>query len=170
MKILIFTEGTIFVHREWLGLSHQQMAEMVRAGDIPSYESLFPIGDAPSKLSAWSTQGAQIVYLTSRREPGEVAQVREAMEHFGFPNGELHFRQPGETYQDVAARLLPDLIIEDDCASIGGEAEMTYPHLPLEIKAHIRSVVVPEFGGIDHLPDCLSMDMSCSNGNRKIFT
>jgi hypothetical protein len=30
---------------------------------------------------------------------------------------------------------------------------MTYPHLRPELKAKIRSIVVEEFGGIDHLPD-----------------
>jgi hypothetical protein len=30
---------------------------------------------------------------------------------------------------------------------------MTYPHLKPELKAKIKSIVVKEFGGIDHPPD-----------------
>jgi hypothetical protein len=52
--------------------------------------------------------------------------------------------------------VLPDVLIEDDCESIGGESEMTYPQLTPALKQRIRSIVVPEFGGIDHLPDELT--------------
>jgi hypothetical protein len=45
--------------------------------------------------------------------------------------------------------------VEDDCESIGGEIEMTYSHMRPEIKAKITSIVVKEFGGIDHLPETL---------------
>lgn len=156
MKILVFTECTLFIHREWVGLTRQQMMEKVKAGEVPGYESLVPIGDAPGKLRAWAGQGAEIIYLTSRRRQEEVKLVKQALHTFGFPPAKLYFRYAYETYQDVAARILPDLIVEDDCASIGGEAEMTYPRLPHEIKVRTRLVVVPEFGGIDGLPDELN--------------
>jgi hypothetical protein len=156
MNIMVFTEGTLFIHSEWLNLSREQMVEKVKIGDVPSYESLVPIGNAPGKLRAWVQHGARIIYLTSRRELDEIVHVRSALERFGLPTGELHYRQENETYQDVAARSRPDVIVEDDCASIGGEAEMTYSLLSQEIQVCIRSVVVPEFGGIDHLPDSLS--------------
>lgn len=45
------------------------------------------------------------------------------------------------------------VLIEDDCESIGGGPEMTYPHIRPEIKSQIKSIPVKEFGGIDHLPD-----------------
>lgn len=48
---------------------------------------------------------------------------------------------------------MPDVLIEDDCESIGGEAEMTYPKLGSEARKKISSVVVKEFQGIDELPD-----------------
>ena len=56
----------------------------------------------------------------------------------------------------MVERVLPDTLIEDDCESIGGEKEMIYPNLKAKLKAKIISVVVKEFGGIDHLPDELS--------------
>jgi len=51
---------------------------------------------------------------------------------------------------------MPDIIIEDDCESIGGKYEMTYTHIKPELKKRIKSIVVEEFGGIDHLPDNIS--------------
>lgn len=48
---------------------------------------------------------------------------------------------------------MPDVLIEDDCESIGGEKEMVYPHIKPELRTKIKSIVVEEFEGIDHLPD-----------------
>ena len=67
----------------------------------------------------------------------------------------------GKRYHDVAESVLPDLLIEDDCESIGGEREMAYPHLRPEFKAKIKSIAVKEFGGIDHLPDDISALVNC---------
>jgi len=39
---------------------------------------------------------------------------------------------------------------------IGGEAEMTYSHIRPELQSKIKSIVVKEFQGIDHLPDSLT--------------
>jgi hypothetical protein len=93
------------------------------------------------------------VYLTSRRTPEEIETTRNVLKKFSFPEGELFFRIAREEYKDVAERVLPDVIVEDDCESIGGEKEMTYPCIKQELKDRIMSVVVKEFGGIDHLPD-----------------
>ena len=35
----------------------------------------------------------------------------------------------------------------------GGQEEMTITHVSSEKKKQIKSIPVPEFGGIDHLPD-----------------
>jgi hypothetical protein len=56
-----------------------------------------------------------------------------------------------EEYKDVAKRVAPDVLVEDDCESIGGEEEMTYPHISPEIQKRIRLIKIKEFGGIDHL-------------------
>lgn len=133
MKILVFTEGTTID-----GILQ-----------IPS-------GAAPAKLQAWRRQGAEIAYLTSRLQPEQGENVRHVLAQFDFPQGELFYRCEGEEYKDVAERFLPDLLIEDDCASIGGEIEMTWRHIKSELKAKIRSIVVKEGGGIAHLPDSLS--------------
>ncbi len=69
------------------------------------------------------------MYLTSRRKPDVLEQVRATLVQFGFPSGQLVFCKEGEEYKDVAERVMPDVIVEDDCESIGGEIEMTYPRL-----------------------------------------
>jgi hypothetical protein len=152
MKIMVFTEGTIFTHSSWLGLPRAEVIRRAREGERPDYAGTLPIGDAAKKIQAWRDAGAEILYLTSRRSSAEVEQAREILRRYGFPAGQLFFRLEGEEYKDAAARALPDILIEDDCESIGGEVEMTYPHIRPEIRANIISIVVREFGGIDHLP------------------
>ena len=72
---------------------------------------------------------------------------------YNFPAGELEYRKGGETYKDAGERIVPDILIEDDCETIGGEKEMISPHLKPEVKNKVKSIVVKEFGGIDHLSD-----------------
>ena len=43
-------------------------------------------------------------------------------------------------------------MIEDDCQSIG-PGQITYPQIPTSVRTRIKSIIVPELGGIDHLPD-----------------
>jgi len=70
----------------------------------------------------------------------------------GFPAGRVLARQPAESYGEVAGREAPDVLSEDDCESIGAN-EITYPQIPPDVRARVKSIVVPEFGGLDHLPD-----------------
>lgn len=65
-------------------------------------------------------------------------------------------RATGQSYRDLAETVLPDVLIEDDCESIGGEPEMTIPQVRPAYKQHITSIVVKEFEGIDHHPDTLA--------------
>ncbi|KKR32697.1 MAG: hypothetical protein UT63_C0035G0010 [Candidatus Gottesmanbacteria bacterium GW2011_GWC2_39_8] len=136
--MLIFTEGTILKHK----------------GIIEDYNSYIPVGNAVGKIKIWKDQGAEIYYLTSRREKQEIEDIREVLKKYNFPDfHNLYFRKEGEEYHEVAEKLLPNVIVEDDCASIGGEGEMVYPHIREDIKSKIKSIVVREFCGIDHLPD-----------------
>jgi hypothetical protein len=164
MRILVFTEGTLLIGGDEARLSRperiravkEKLARQAAGGPPIDFSAEVPAGDAVAKLRAWQRQGAEIVYLTSRTRPDEIEAIRSVLGRFGFPGGELFFRQAGEAYSDVAERVLPDILVEDDCESIGGEAEMTYPHIRPELKVTIRSIVVPEAGGIDHLPDDLA--------------
>ena len=105
----------------------------------------------------WKKQGATIYYLSSRRIRPEIEAIRSVLTKYSFPDADnLYFRQQKEEYKDVAEKIMPDILIEDDCESIGGEAEMTYPHIKPELKNKIKSVVIKEFSGIDNLPDNVS--------------
>jgi hypothetical protein len=134
VRILVFTEGTIIDDR-------------ARDGQWKLF------GNAAEKLRAWENNGATIVYLSSKRNSESLERVRRTLREGKAPEGELLYRKGDEDYGDVAAGALPDVIVEDDCRSIGGEAQMTYPKLKPGLKERVRSVVVPEFAGIDHLPE-----------------
>jgi len=112
-----------------------------------------PIDGAVAKLRRWWEQCAEIDYLSSHRNPEDVAKDASVLRRYGFPPGGLLARGPGESYGDVAGRAMPDVLVEDDCESIGGGAEITHPQIRPELRGRIKSIVVPEFGGIDHLPD-----------------
>jgi len=160
MKIMVFTEGTLFIGADDVSLSREEriraVQQVLAAQEPIDFRSSVPAGKAVQKLHAWHRQGAEIVYLTSRTTPKEVDDIRYLLDRFGFPDGGLFFRREGEAYRDVAERVLPDILVEDDCESIGGEIAMTYPHIRPEFRARIKSVVVPEAGGIDYLPDDLA--------------
>ncbi|MFH1564527.1 MAG: hypothetical protein ABIC82_01620 [bacterium] len=65
----------------------------------------------------------------------------------------LLYRKDNETYKNIPEKVMPDILIEDDCESIGGANNMTITFLNSEIKKKIKSIVVKEFQGIDYLPD-----------------
>ena len=158
MKILVFTEGTILMHKNAAGHSREEIINQVRDKEpsVEEYTTYIPIGNAVEKLKSWKSQGARIGYLTSRKDEREINDIREALNRLGFPEGELFSRQGEETYKDVTERILPDVLIEDDCESIGGTEEMTTTHVAQDIREKIKSLVVKEFGGIDYLPESIN--------------
>jgi len=109
-----------------------------------------------TQLIRWingKNQKAEILYLTSRRKEKEIKEIKSVLKKYKFPKGKLLFRLEDEEYKDVPKRVTPDILVEDDCESIEGLNEMTITHVKTEIKKKIKSVVVKEFEGIDHLPD-----------------
>jgi len=158
MKILIFTKGTIIMHKNAVGHSREEIVQQVKDNEksVHDYASYVPVGKAAEKIAGWQKQGAEILYLTSRRKTNEIEDIKSVLKKYGFPEGLLLFRRENEEYKDVAERITPDILIEDDCESIGGVDEMTITHVKPEIKEKIKSVPIPEFGGIDHLPDEIS--------------
>jgi hypothetical protein len=155
IKILVFTEGTILMHENAIGHNRDEIIEQVKNNEssVKNYSSYVPIGNSTEKLNKWKAQGVEIVYLTSRKETNEIKDIQNVLSKFDFPKGELVYRKQEEEYNDVAKRIMPDVLVEDDCESIGGEKEMTFTHLPDELKSKIKSVIVKEFLGIDYLPD-----------------
>lgn len=136
MKILVFVEGTILMHS----------AE----DKIKDFASYVPIGDAAKKIETWVETGAEISYLTSRIKFLEIKQIKDVLKKFNFPGDTVHARQEGENYKKVVEEIMPDVLVEDDCKSLGG-ADVTTIHLNKELG--INGIVVPEFAGIDFLPD-----------------
>ena len=55
-------------------------------------------------------------------------------------------------YKDIIEVVRPDVLIEDDCKSIGGSWQMCITYVQPQIKDTIKSIVVKEFKGIDYLP------------------
>lgn len=158
MKILIFTEGTVIKHPTPVSYSRAEVVRSVSTDteSVHNYESYVPVGEAVQKLTQWQEDGAEILYLTSRQKPDEIEQVQGVLRKHGFPDGQLLFRRQGQEYKDVAERVIPDVLVEDDCESIGGINEMTITHVRPELKSRIKSIPIKEFGGIDHLPDSIS--------------
>jgi len=141
-RILIFTEGTVLGYRHWW--------------EFFQVKNYVPIGRCVEKILGWEKQGAQIVYLTSCRKQADVAAIRDILVGAGFPGCCLYYRGQNEEYHYIAEQIVPDVLIEDDCRSIGGRRNWTITYIQPEIKERIHSIVVPEFHGIDHLPADLS--------------
>lgn len=173
MKILIFTEGTAIMHSSAVGKSRAErvLQSSENAPELDNFRAYVPNADVVGKLNRRQTQGAEIHYLTSRTLPNEIADVQAVLHQFGFPDAtNLHFKQAHESYADVAEKVMPDVLIEDDCESIGGETQMTHPHLRAEAKKWIHSIVTKEFAGIDDLPDDVSRLRSVEGAQSTIET
>lgn len=156
MKILIFTEGTATMQSSAIGVNREERVKQSidNIPEVNDFRSYVPNGNVVEKLNRWKSQGAEIYYLTSHRTPEEIDDVRFVLDKYHFPDKQsLLFRKDGQEYKDVAEELLPDILIEDDCESIGGETEMTYPHIRPDLKNRIHPIVVSEFAGIDSLSD-----------------
>lgn len=170
MRIMVFLHGTLITHKNSAGKSRQEIIKQVdeQEESVRDFKNYIPIGNAPKKLQTWVSQLAKICYLSAltenKKARGDETVGKEGLkadeivlDRYNFPKGEIYHRNSGEGYKDVVARVSPppDILIEDDCESIGGVPEMTYPSLISELKTKIKPIVVKEFEGIDNLPDNL---------------
>jgi len=153
MRIIIFTEGTILMHKSAIKHSREEIVRQVIDKDLSvrDYANYVPIGGAVEKIKNWADQGAEIIYMTSRKNKKEIDEIQKVLDQNNFPKGMLEYRKDDEEYKDVAERIKPDILIEDDCESIGGLKEMTYPHISEKLRKSIKSIVVKEFSGIDNI-------------------
>jgi len=129
MKILVFTEGTVLMHALAKGVSREERVRQSQniitqfkatPGSVRDFKNYIPVGNAVEKLKSWKQQGAEIFYLTSRKIKSEIETIKKVLSKNNFPDFKnLYFRKQGEEYKDVAERLVPDVLIEDDCESIG---------------------------------------------------
>jgi len=157
MKIMIFLHGTIIMHQSGLGKTPQERTKQVEENEafVHRYDAYVPVDQANTKLAKWVRQGAKIVYLSSHQNDQNVKKDIKVLKKYNFPEAPVLYRQKTETYAQIAERAMPDILIEDDCKSIGGAIAMTYPHISPLRKRMIHSIVVKEFSGIDDLPDDL---------------
>lgn len=137
LTILLFVEGTILKPKSWFSLY--------------KHKAYIPIGNAVNLIKAWQQQGANIIYCTSRKKR-QAEDIALLLKRYDFAGSFLVSRESKESYNDIVEKLQPDILIEDDCKSIGGAWQMCKTKVNREIKEKILSIVVSEFKGIDHLP------------------
>lgn len=61
---------------------------------------------------------------------------------------EILCREKGEQYSEIVGRIKPDILVEDECKSIGGQKEWCITNVREQIKAGIYLIIVPEFRGM----------------------
>ena len=154
MRLLVFLHGTVLMHAGGVDVTRAERVAQVRAKHptVREHAAYVPVADAVAKLHRWQAAGAVVDYLSSHRNPDDVALDAAVLRTYAFPSGRVLARLPGETYGDVAGHEAPDVLIEDDCESIRAD-QITYPQIAPSARARIKSIIIPEFGGIDHLPD-----------------
>ena len=162
MKIMVFLHGTIIMHANAVDCPRHERVQQVIEGEdsVSDFASYVPVGNAAKKLCEWQEQGADISYFTFRTAAKDIEQDKSVLRRHGFPDGEVFYRRDGQQYKDIAERIMPDILIEDDCESIGGQEQMIYPHIKPELQARIESIVIKEFSGIDHLSDSITLMFS----------
>lgn len=136
MRIMIFIEGTTFYTRPLLFLFTKH-----------GYK---PIGNAVKTVNSLYEKGHEI-YLCSYVRKKRYDFIRSIVDFYGMRYTAILCRGKGETYSDIVERLRPDILIEDDCKSIGGPQKCCITHVKEEIKRDIQSIIVSEFAGIDSI-------------------
>lgn len=136
MRIMIFIEGTTFYTRPLLFLFTKY-----------GYK---PIGNAVKTVNALYDAGHEI-YLCSYVHKPRCNFIKSVVNFYGMSYTEIVCRGRNENYSDIVERLRPDILIEDDCKSIGGLKECCITNIKEEIKRDIKSIIVPEFAGIDNI-------------------
>lgn len=151
----MFLHGTSLMHRNALGLSREEIIKQIIDDvdeSISDFASYIPIANVVQKLTRWQNQGAEIMYLSSHLDLENVKNDQLVLKKYNFPKGPIFYRKE-RNWNLPIEEAKPDILIEDDCESIGGKSQMTYPNLTQELKSKIISIVLKEFGGIDYLPD-----------------
>lgn len=154
---MVFLQGTAIMHSAALKVDRRERLRQVldRDPSVREWDTYIPAEGVVEKLRCWSAQGAEFVYLSSHRKPENVAVDEVVVKAHGFPAGRILSRSLRRTYGELIGRERPDVLIEDDCESIGA-AEIAHAQIPAWARDEIRLVVVPEMGGFADLPDSLT--------------
>lgn len=152
---MVFLHGTSIMHGSAVGQHRTARVRQVTSKDptVLDYASYVPTEGAVAKVTAWQRRGAEISYLSSHRTAAAAAIDKSVLAAHGFPAGPLYYRAHGEGYADVVRRWSADVLIEDDCESIGGRPKTTAAELAASSGRAVPCVVIPEFGGLTHLPN-----------------
>lgn len=135
-KIMIFVEGTI------LKPKHNNIISRIC---VTSY---VPINNAIETLKKWQEEGYEIIYLTSLKGR-KAMKMAQHLDELGFTGSMVGYRQRNQDYATLIKEELPDILIEDDCESVGGEENMCYNILNEDLKKSVKHIIVKEFNGID---------------------
>ena len=155
MKVGVFLHGTAIMHAAAAGVERDERVRQVRRGDpgLRDFASYIPTPGAAEKLAAWERRGATLAYLSSHRRPDDIRADESVIRRHGFPSGPVHGRREGEDYGALVERLGLDVLVEDDCESIGGAAQTCAAQLSPAGRQSVRCIVLPEFSGLASLPD-----------------
>jgi hypothetical protein len=155
MKILVFLHGTAIMHQAANSVAREERVRQVRERDpsVQDFGSYVPTPGAVEKIAEWHRRGATVEYFSSHRNEDDVQTDQEVLRRHAFPNGPVHSRAPGESYGVAAERLNPDVIVEDDCESMGGAPETIAARLRPAASRSVACLVLPEFVGLEGLPD-----------------
>lgn len=137
-KIMIFVEGTILKPKYNNILSRISMTTYI------------PINNAIETLKKWQEEGYEVIYLTSLKGR-RAMKMAQHLDELGFTGSMVGYRQKNQDYATLIKEELPDILIEDNCSSIGGEENMCYNLLSEKLKKEIKHIVVEEFKGIDNV-------------------
>lgn len=135
-KIMIFIEGTTFYTKPFLFLF--------------SKNGYAPIGNAVEIINKLYNERNEI-YLCSYVRKKRYNFIKSVIDYYNIMYTEILCRDKKENYSDLVERILPDILIEDNCKSIGGEKQCCISNVRDEIKKNIKSIIVEEFKGIDHI-------------------
>lgn len=135
-KIMIFMEGTTFYTKPVLFLFSKY-----------GYE---PIGKAKQIINDLYNKGNEI-YLCSYVRKKRYSFIKRVIDFYGIKYTKILCRDKKEEYSDLVERIRPDILVEDDCKSIGGEKNWCITNVEETIKKNITSIIVKEFEGIDRV-------------------
>ena len=155
MKIGVFLHGTAIMHAAAAGVERDERVRQVRRRDpsVQDFASYVPTPGTAAKLAAWQRHGAILVYLSSHHRQHDIRADESVIHRHRFPVGPVHGRQQGKDYGPLVERLRFDVLVEDNCESIGGAAQTCAAQLSSAARESVRCIVLPEFSGLADLPD-----------------
>ncbi|HET7013186.1 MAG TPA: hypothetical protein VFI65_04715 [Streptosporangiaceae bacterium] len=155
MRIGVFLHGTTIMQAAGADVDREERVRQVVSSDpsIWEFAEYIPTPGTAEKLAAWDRHGASIVYLSAHRQAEYVHADESVIKHHEFPAGPVCAREWGEDYGALVDRLDLDVLVEDDCESIGGVSKTCTFMLSMEARRSVRSIVLPEFLGLGGLPD-----------------